>query len=105
MSIISTTKSVAELAVAAGDFAQSIADLAEADIGQHLSTSLAGLANMERKYQELQNTQSEQDMVTFLSTGKSIIIVMLTIALMASRTADEYTRLIGSVRVNLLDST
>ncbi|KAF8630138.1 hypothetical protein AX15_003091 [Amanita polypyramis BW_CC] len=69
-----------ELAIAAGDFAQSVTDLAEADIGQHLSTSLAGLANIERKYQELQNAQSEQDMVTFLST------------------ADEYTRLIGSVR-------
>ncbi|KAM6497135.1 Vps5 C terminal like domain containing protein [Amanita muscaria] len=69
-----------EVALAAGEFAQSIADIAEADISQHLSASLAGLADIERKYQELQNAQAEQDMVTFMST------------------ADEYTRLIGSVR-------
>ncbi|KAK2463525.1 hypothetical protein APHAL10511_004276 [Amanita phalloides] len=69
-----------ELAVAASDFAQSVADLAEAGVGEHLSAALAGLGDMEKKYQELQNSQSEQDMATFLST------------------ADEYTRLIGSVR-------
>jgi len=74
------TKQRQELSVAAGEFAQSVSDLAEADIGEDLSASLAGLAEMEKKYQEMQTGQSEQDMITFLST------------------ADEYTRLISSVR-------
>jgi sorting nexin-1/2 len=69
-----------EVASAAGEFAKSIADVAGADLGQHLSASLAGLAEIETKYHELQSAQAEQDMVTFLGT------------------ADEYTRLIGSVR-------
>lgn len=73
----SVNKCIAELSVAAGDFAQSVSDLAESDIGEDLSASLAGLADMERKYQEMQTAQSEQDMITFLSTGK--LISLLTI--------------------------
>ncbi|KAF8634597.1 hypothetical protein AX17_004186 [Amanita inopinata Kibby_2008] len=69
-----------ELAAATGEFAHSLDDLAAADIGQELSSSVGGLADMEKKYQSLQSSQSEQDMLTFMSA------------------ADEYARLINSVR-------
>ena len=67
-----SSKFIAELSVAAGEFAHSVQELAEADVGEHLPTSLAGLAYVERKYQEMQTAQSEQDMITFLSTGEFI---------------------------------
>ncbi|KAG6891588.1 hypothetical protein C0992_002626 [Termitomyces sp. T32_za158] len=69
-----------ELAVSTGEFAQTVGDLSACDMGKQLSESLAGLADVERKAQELQATQSEQDMVTFMGT------------------VDEYARLISSVR-------
>jgi sorting nexin-1/2 len=94
----SVNKFIAELSVAAGEFAQSVSDLAEADIGEDLSASLAGLAEMERKYQEMQTGQSEQDMITFLSTGELISLLRINLGDDIS-IADEYTRLISSVRV------
>lgn len=48
---------------------------------QNLSQALMGLADVERKAQELHMLQSEQDMLTIMGT------------------VDEYARLIGSVRV------
>ncbi|KAF9454327.1 Vps5-domain-containing protein [Macrolepiota fuliginosa MF-IS2] len=74
-------KQRAELALVAGEFAQTISDLASSDVGAQLSQSLSGLANVERKAQELQTIQSDQDMVTILATS------------------DEYSRLINSVRL------
>ncbi|PFH51776.1 hypothetical protein AMATHDRAFT_58242 [Amanita thiersii Skay4041] len=70
----------AELAIVAGEFSHAVSDLAAADVGRELSSSLGGLADVERKYQELQTTQAEQDIITLMST------------------AEEYTRLISSVR-------
>jgi sorting nexin-1/2 len=61
---------------------QTISDLASSDVGTQLSQSLSGLADVERKSQELQTIQSEQDMITILATS------------------DEYSRLINSVRVS-----
>lgn len=71
----------AELAVASGEFAQTVSDLSSSDVGKQLSSSLVGLAEVEQKAQEIQTTQAEQDMVTLMST------------------VDEYTRLINSVRL------
>ncbi|KAI0666816.1 Vps5 C terminal like-domain-containing protein [Trametes maxima] len=70
-----------EVAATAGEFAQTIADLAACDVGKSLSASLIGLAEVERKAQDLQSVQAHEDMVTILST------------------ADEYARLINSVRL------
>jgi len=70
-----------DLAVCSGEFAQTVSDLSAADVGKQLSQSLAGLAEVERKAQELQSLQSEQDMTTLMAT------------------VDEYTRLINSVRL------
>lgn len=67
-----------------GEFAQAISDLAASDVGIQLSQSLSGLADVERKAQDLQTIQSDQDMVTILATS------------------EEYSRLINSVRVSLL---
>ncbi len=69
------------MAIVTGDFAQTISDLASSDLGAQLSHSLTGLANVERKAQELQTLQSDQDMITILATS------------------EEYSRLISSVRV------
>ncbi|KAF5361888.1 hypothetical protein D9756_002350 [Leucocoprinus leucothites] len=74
-------KQRAELATVTGEFAQTISDLASSDVGTQLSQSLSGLADVQRKAQELQTTQSDQDVATILATS------------------DEYARLISSVRL------
>jgi hypothetical protein len=61
-----------ELACATGEFAQTVGDLSSSDVGKQLSQSLAGLADVERKAQDLQSTQSEQDMITLMGTGISL---------------------------------
>lgn len=76
----------AELATATGEFAQTISDLAASDVGAQLSQSLSGLADVERKSQELHTIQSDQDLITILAVF------------------DEYSRLINSVRVSRLFS-
>ncbi|KAH9840253.1 Vps5-domain-containing protein [Rhodofomes roseus] len=70
-----------EVAIATGEFAQTIADLASSDIGPQLASSFAGLADVERKAQDLQTAQSHDDVVTVMAT------------------VDEYARLINSVRM------
>ncbi|KAK7012871.1 beta-glucan synthesis-associated [Favolaschia claudopus] len=55
--------------------------LSQSDVGKQLAQTLGGLADVERKAQDLQGVQAEQDIVTLLST------------------VDEYARLINSVRV------
>jgi len=70
-----------ELASTMGEFGQTISDLSSSDIGKQLAQSLAAMADVEQKAQEMQNTQSAQDVVTLMST------------------VDEYARLINSVRL------
>ncbi|RDB20924.1 Vacuolar protein sorting-associated protein vps5 [Hypsizygus marmoreus] len=74
-------KQRSELAAATGEFVQTVSDLSSSDVGKQLSYSLAGLAEVERKAQDLQSSQSDQDMVTLMGT------------------VDEYSRLISSVRL------
>lgn len=61
----------AELAAAAGEFAQAIGDLSQSDngLGVHLAGALAGLATVERKAQELMDKQAAEDTMTMMSTG------------------------------------
>ncbi|KAF7309838.1 Beta-glucan synthesis-associated [Mycena indigotica] len=79
--IETVSKQREELAVSMGEFAQAVSDLSSSDVGKQLAQSLAGLAEVQRKTQDLQHRQAEQDLVTLLST------------------ADEYSRLINSVRL------
>ena len=58
-----------EVAVASGEFAQTVSDLSAADVGKQLSQSLAGLTDVQRKVQDVQNVQSEQDIATLMATG------------------------------------
>ena len=51
-------------------------------MGKQLSQSLAGLADVERKAQDLQSIQSEQDMTTLMATG--IIFFFFLICKLAS---------------------
>lgn len=69
--------------MATGDFATNVGELASSDVGRQLSQSLSGLVEVERRAQDLQTQQAEQDITTLTST------------------ADEYARLINSVRVSL----
>lgn len=82
-SIDQVAKQRAELAAAAGEFAQTIQELASSDVGlgQQLAGALAGLAVVQRKAQELQEKQANEDTLTIMAT------------------ADEYARLINSVRL------
>lgn len=67
-----------------GEFAQTISDLATSDLGKSLSHSLEALAELERKAQETESAQARADQATLLST------------------ADEYARLVNSVRVSVM---
>jgi sorting nexin-1/2 len=58
-----------EMATATGEFAQSLSDLSSSDVGRQLSQSLAGLADVVKKAEELQKTQAEQDVITLMGTG------------------------------------
>jgi sorting nexin-1/2 len=65
-----------------GEFAQIVNDLSASDLGKSVSHSLEALAELERKAQETESAQARADQATLLST------------------ADEYARLISSVRVS-----
>ncbi|KAJ2918666.1 hypothetical protein MD484_g1721, partial [Candolleomyces efflorescens] len=69
-----------DLSAVIGEFAQAVSDLSASDVGKQLSVALGELADVERTAQEIQSTQSEQDMSTLMAT------------------VDEYARLINSVR-------
>jgi sorting nexin-1/2 len=73
-----------ELASAVGEFAQTVSDIAASDLGKSLSHSLEALAELERKVQETESAQARADQATLLST------------------ADEYARLVNSVRVSAI---
>jgi hypothetical protein len=74
-----------ELASAVGEFAQTVSDLAASDLGKSVSHSLEALAELERKAQETESAQARADQATLLST------------------ADEYARLVNSVRVSVMN--
>ena len=67
-----------------GEFAQTVSELATSDLGKSLSHSLEALAELERKAQETESGQARADQATLLST------------------ADEYARLVNSVRVSAM---
>jgi sorting nexin-1/2 len=87
-----------ELAITSGEFAQTVSDLSSSDVGRQLSSSLAGLAEVEHRAHDIQNIQSEQDMVTLMATGKLTTRSVIP-ASSQNRVVDEYARLINSVRV------
>lgn len=68
-----------------GEFAQTVSDLAASDLGKSVSHSLEALADLERKAQETESAQARADQATLLST------------------ADEYARLVNSVRVSAMN--
>ncbi|KAH8832985.1 Vps5 C terminal like-domain-containing protein [Flagelloscypha sp. PMI_526] len=80
-SIELVAKHRSELAQATAEFAKSVSELSSSDVGRELSQSLAGLADVEESARDLQLIQSDQDMSTLMAT------------------ADEYARLINSVRL------
>lgn len=55
------------------EFAQNVTELSSSDVGKQLAHSLAGLAEVQRKAQDIQSVQSEQDVITLLSTGKTCL--------------------------------
>jgi len=75
------SKQRADVTMAIGEFSQTLHDLSQSDIGKPLSLALAGLAEVERRAEEVQRTQAHEDVSTLLSV------------------ADEYSRLINSVRL------
>ena len=74
---MSTLNFNTELAAATAEFAQTVSDLSSSDVGKQLSLSLAGLAEVERQAQDIQVTQSEQDMVTLMGTGMLILVQII----------------------------
>jgi hypothetical protein len=90
-----------ELASATGEFATAVAELSVSELGEQLQQTLGALANVEQAAAEGQNVQSQQDMMTLMSTGISFIF-KLTRSISHCRIADEYSRLINSVRVCLI---
>ncbi|KIK23005.1 hypothetical protein PISMIDRAFT_101241 [Pisolithus microcarpus 441] len=80
-SIDIVAKQRAELSTATKDFAATVSELSSSELGPQLKRSLAALADVKHVVAEAQNAQSQQDVITLMST------------------ADEYSRLIGSVRM------
>jgi hypothetical protein len=85
LSLLRTSTLWTELASAVGEFAQTVSDLAASDLGKSVSHSLEALAELERKAQETESAQARADQATLLST------------------ADEYARLVNSVRVSVMN--
>ena len=73
-----------ELATQTALFAQTLQDLSSSDIGASLSHSLGTLAEVEARSEKLEAAQAASDASTLLAV------------------AEEYVRLIGSVRVRLI---
>lgn len=69
------------MAVAIGEFALAIGELSGSELSKQLSHSLAVMSDVEKKAQDLQQDQALDDATTFMNT------------------AEEYVRLISSVRV------
>ncbi|KAI6041276.1 Vps5 C terminal like-domain-containing protein, partial [Pisolithus marmoratus] len=80
-SIDIVAKQRAELSAATNEFATTVSELSTSELGPQLKRSLAALADVKHVVAEAQNAQSQQDVITLMST------------------ADEYARLIGSVRM------
>lgn len=57
------------MSTATGEFAQTVTDLSTSDVGSQLVGSFSGLADVEQKAQELQSTQSHEDVATLMATG------------------------------------
>lgn len=90
-----------ELASATREFATAVAELSASDLGEQLQQTLGALADVEQVAAEAQNIQSQQDMITLMSTGISFIF-KLAKEVSHLGIADEYSRLINSVRVCLI---
>lgn len=60
-----------ELASATGEFAMAISELSASEIGEQLQQTTGALANVQRAIAEAQAIQSQQDMMTLMSTGMS----------------------------------
>lgn len=77
-----------------------VAELSASDLGEQLQQTLGALANVQQAAAEAQSVQSQQDMMTLMSTGMSFIFEPNQAS--HCNIADEYSRLIHSVRVCLL---
>ncbi|KAK4685193.1 sorting nexin-1/2, partial [Tremellales sp. Uapishka_1] len=80
-SIEVASKSRLDMAISLSDFADSVSGLAESDLGSGMCSALARLADLTRREKENQEEQAKDDVVQLLNM------------------ADEYVRLIGSVRL------
>jgi len=63
------TDSFAELASATGEFVAAVAELSASELGEQLQQTLGALANVEQAAADGQSVQSQQDMMTLMSTG------------------------------------
>lgn len=72
------------------------------DLSKQLTNSLSVLADVERQYKDMQDSQAKDDMMTIMGTGEIEVAVCALSRLTAVRlSADEYSRLINSVRVRI----
>lgn len=90
----------AELAVATGEFSLAIGELSASELSKQLSHSLAVMSDVEKRAQDLQHAQAQEDAMTFMSTGTRSPLQLLCVTdEIMSISAEEYTRIINSVRV------
>lgn len=62
-----------DFTVAVGEFADTIAALSVSDLSKQLTNSLSVLADVERLYKDLQDSQAKDDMMTIMGTGMCLI--------------------------------
>lgn len=63
-----------DFAVSVSEFADTVAALSVSDLSKQLTSSLVVLADVERLYKDLQDTQVRDDMVTVMGTGMCAIV-------------------------------
>jgi hypothetical protein len=102
----------ADLATATSDFADTLSALSICDLNQSLSDSLERFADIGRRSRDVHEENAKNDVRTFMSAGSSSppplssclltsrkIIQIAHMSVLPLLVADEYIRLIASVRV------
>lgn len=67
--LLTSTLVLLEFAVSLSEFADTIAALSVSDLSKQLTSTLSVLADVERLYKDLQDSQVKDDMVTVMGAG------------------------------------
>jgi sorting nexin-1/2 len=88
-----------DVVTAANELSQALAELAQSGLSKQLSHTIGMLGEVEGRIKDLQEGQAKDDVMTFLAGGASLHDSTSRIFSNREILVDEYTRLIGSIRL------